>query len=187
MKRGPKPKGKVQISWSPKFAYAIGLITADGNLSNDGRHISLTSKDRVQVDAFKKCLGLTNKVSTKFSGHGSSCFHVQFGDVLFYRFLMQIGLSPAKSNTLLSVDVPSAYFIDFLRGYFDGDGCSYSYQDPVWKNSYRFYISFTSGSESYIQWLRTMIAEHLGVKGYISRNKNYPYLQLKFAKKDAVI
>ena len=33
------------MQWNHDFAYAIGLITTDGNLSPDGRHINLTSKD----------------------------------------------------------------------------------------------------------------------------------------------
>jgi len=44
MKRGPKPKGNVAISWNPEFAYAIGLLVSDGCLSKDGRHINLTPK-----------------------------------------------------------------------------------------------------------------------------------------------
>jgi len=30
--------------WSADFAYAVGLLTTDGSLSIDGRHINLTSK-----------------------------------------------------------------------------------------------------------------------------------------------
>src|SRR3989338_8611479 len=37
------------VKWSPRFAYAIGLLTTDGNLSSDQRHMSLISKDREQV------------------------------------------------------------------------------------------------------------------------------------------
>ena len=49
MKPGAKPQGKVLIKWSPHFAYAVGLLTADGCLSKDGRHLDLTSKDRIQI------------------------------------------------------------------------------------------------------------------------------------------
>jgi len=48
-KRGVKPKGKVNIKWSPNFAYAIGLLVTDGNLSPDGYHLNLTSKDLEQI------------------------------------------------------------------------------------------------------------------------------------------
>src|SRR3989344_7277407 len=71
MKPGPKPKGKVKLVWSPHFAYAIGLLTADGCLSKDGRHIDLTSKDRAQIISFKKCLGIETKISLKYSGAGN--------------------------------------------------------------------------------------------------------------------
>ena len=57
-KRGPKPKGKVKIMWSPHFAYAIGLLVTDGNLSPSGRHIHFTSKDLELVKLFQKALGV---------------------------------------------------------------------------------------------------------------------------------
>ena len=187
MKRGPKPRGQVAIAWSPSFAYAIGLLTADGCLSKDGRHIDLTSIDKAQITLFKKCLGLTTKVGIKYSGAGNMAYHTQFGDVLFYQFLMSIGLSPAKSKTISSVLIPDEYFRDFLRGYFDGDGCTYSFFDSVFKRSYRFYLSFTSASPVFITWLRSRVGIVLGVKGHIAYNRNNSYLQLKYSKKEATI
>ena len=177
----------MKIEWSAQFAYAIGLLTADGCLSKDGRHIDLTSKDKAQVILFKKCLGLTTKVGRKYSGSGNLAYHTQFGDVLFYQFLLGIGLTPAKSKTLLRVSVPKRYFFDFLRGYFDGDGSSFSFYDRVFKKSYRFYISFTSASPAFVDWLRSTIKDVLDVKGAIAHNRNNPYLQLKYSKKEAVI
>ncbi len=185
MKPGSKPKGAVRIRWSLEFAYAIGLLTADGCLSKDGRHIDLTSVDKAQVILFKECLGIKTKVSKKYSGIGNMAYHVQFSDVLFYRFLMSIGLSPAKSKTIKSVSIPEEYFFDFLRGYFDGDGCSYSFYDSVFKKSFRFYISFASASLSYIQWLRNRLEREAKVKGHLDLSR-LPYVQLKYAKKEAV-
>lgn len=187
MKRGPKPKGKVKIRWSAKFAYAIGLIVADGCLSKDGRHVDLTSKDKAQVVLFEKCLGLTTKVSPKRSGAGNLTYHTQFGDVLFYQFLESIGLTPAKSKTISSILIPRKYFLDFLRGYFDGDGSSFSYYDSIYKKSYRFYISFTSASPKFFGWLRNEIRGSLNIKGFLSHNRNNAYVQLRFSKKEAIV
>ena len=187
MKRGSKPKGNVALIWSPKFAYAIGLITADGCLSKDGRHIDLTSKDEDQVSTFKKCLGIDSKVRVKYSGAGNPAYHVQFSDVLFYHFLVSIGLTPAKSKTLSELLIPKKYFIDFLRGYFDGDGTSFSYYDPKFEKSFRFYISFASASPKYLDWLREQLRLNLGVIGYINRYPDNSYLQLKYAKKEAIV
>ncbi len=113
---GPKPKGQVAIVWSPHFAYAVGLLTADGYLSKDGRHIDLTSKDKSQVVLFKKCLGLRTKIGEKYSGNKNLAYHTQFGDVLFYRFLLGIGLFSTISKTLAEVDVPREFFVDFYEG-----------------------------------------------------------------------
>jgi len=137
---GVKPKGKVNLKWSPNFAYAIGLIATDGCLYKDGRHISLTSMDVEQLNNFNKALGIKVKVSTKQAGAGRTCTHIQFSDALFHRFLISIGVTPAKSKTISMVDVPKNYFFDFLRGCLDGDGCFYSYWDSRWRSSHMFYF-----------------------------------------------
>lgn len=168
------------------LAYAIGLLTADGCLINNGRHIDFTSKDRDQVQTFKRCLGLKVKVGTKKSGIGKDYYRVQFGDVLFYQFLMSIGLTSAKSKTLAAVLIPNKYFSDFLRGYFDGDGTSYSFYDSLFPESYRFYLAFTSASPKFIDWLREMLRKTVQVKGHIALYSDRGYLQLKYAKHEAI-
>ena len=165
--RGPKPKGKVNIKWSPNFAYAIGLLASDGCLYNNGRHISLTSLDVEQLHNFNKALSIKVKISTKKSGYGKHCTHIQFSDVLFHRFLISIGVTPTKSKTLSKVNVPGVYFFDFLRGCFDGDGCFYSYWDPRWRSSHMFYLTFSSASLKHIEWLRGEINKKTKRRGHI--------------------
>lgn len=183
-----KPLGKVKIKWSPNFAYAIGLLTTDGNLSPDGRHISFTSKDRKLVSLLKKCLNLSNKITKK--GRGGDVhkryYLVQFGDVLFYGFLLSLGLSSAKSKTIGSLIIPDEHFFDFLRGHFDGDGTFYSYWDPRWKSSYMFYTVFISASENHVYWLRGVLFQRLGIQWHISKGLMNSAYQLKYAKKESL-
>lgn len=188
MKRGPKPQSKVKIKWSPDFAYAIGLITTDGNLSKDGRHFDFTSKDKEQIRNFKKCLGLKVKIGHKKSGFkGQKVFRVQFGDVNFYRFLLTIGLMANKSKILSAIKIPNKYFFDFLRGCFDGDGHSYSYWDKRWKSSFMFYTVFNSASKTHIEWLQERIYILLGIKGHITvGGREKICYQLKYAKKESL-
>lgn len=187
-KRGPQPKGKVKIEWSTNFAYAIGLIVTDGCLYNDKRHISLTTKDLQQAENFKKCLGLEVKIGLKSSGsQKEKIYHtVQFGDILFYKFLESIGITSAKSKIIGSVELPDKYFFDYLRGCFDGDGCFYSYWDPRWRSSYMFYIEFASASKKHIDWLQRKIESLIGVSGHVSGRKKKIFFQLKYAKKEAL-
>ena len=65
------PKGRVNITWSPNFAYAIGLLVTDGNLSRDGRHFSFTSKDLELVHFVQQGLGVTGHIGRKARGAGT--------------------------------------------------------------------------------------------------------------------
>lgn len=187
--RGTKPQGKVKIIWSENFAYAIGLLVTDGCLYNDGRHMSLTTKDIEQAENFKNCLGLKVKNGLKSGGASKKkdCYHIQFGDVLFYKFLESIGLSQAKSKTIGIIKIPDKYFFDYLRGCFDGDGTFYSYWDPRWRSSHMFYLEFVSASKKHIKWLQSILEKKIGVKGHITSDGKKSTQQLKYAKKEALV
>lgn len=183
-----KPLGKVKIKWSPEFAYAIGLLTTDGNLSPDMRHIHFTSKDRELVELLKKCLGIKNSIGKKARGLGEEkkYFVIQFGDVLFYRFLVDVGLSPNKSKTLEHVNIPDLYLFDFLRGHLDGDGTFYSYWDPRWRSSFMFYTEFISASKRHIDWLRKSLEQRIGIRGHVTQGGKHITYQLKYAKAESL-
>lgn len=189
-KRGPKPKGKVSTEWSRELAYAVGLITTDGSLSKDGRHLGLTSKDRQQVVNFRNCLGLSHiKIGRKASGTNEhkDYLTIQFGDVLFYQWLEKIGLTPNKSKTLGPLKIPDKYFFDFLRGCFDGDGTIYAYWDPRWHSSYMFYICFASASPRFLEWVQATVEHLSGVRGKIGAMGSARVQQLRFAKRETKI
>src|SRR3990167_9600152 len=109
--------------WSANIAYAIGLLATDGNLSKDGRHITMRSSDIDLLEAFNFSLNL--KIPIRQSHNDGLAkkpsYRVQFSDVKFYRWLLTIGLYPAKTHTLGEIYLPDKYFRDFLRGHLDGD------------------------------------------------------------------
>ncbi len=185
-KRGPKPKGKVKIEWTSDFAYGLGLIATDGCLYSDGIHISFGSKDLDQVHNFIKCFTLDNKIGKNLAGHKKShSFRVQFGDVIFYRFLISIGIGPAKSKTIGRIIIPDELFFDFLRGVFDGDGYVHSYFDKRWEKSFLWYMGFCSASQKFLDWIRKELKNRLGVIGHVTSWKGGSCLQLKYAKTEA--
>ena len=174
------------IKWTADLAYAIGLITTDGSLSKDKRHINLTSKDLDQIKTFAKILGLKNKIGKKKSSYSprKECFQIQFGNVELYHFLEKIGLEPNKTKTLSSLKIPNIYFGDFLRGHLDGDGCTYSYWDPRWKSSFMFYTVFICASKKHLEWLKERIKNLYKIEGRISTHKTW--FNLRFAKYDSL-
>jgi hypothetical protein len=187
-KKGQKPQNKVEIKWSSGFAYAIGLLVTDGNLSPDKRHISFVSRDIQQINNFLKSLNIKVKIGKTVSGYNGNFSHrIQFGDIVFYKYLESLGIYPKKSKTIGRVLVEEKYFFDYLRGCFDGDGCFYSYWDKRWKSSHMFYLEFVSASPDHIYWLQKELIHKAEVVGYISFDHLKSIYKLKFAKKEALV
>lgn len=180
-----KPKGK-PIEWSPEIAYAVGLITTDGNLSPDGRHMCMVSNDVQLLETFKNCLKIKNRICPKTSGYTGkeSSYKIQFGNVIFYKWLLEIGLMPRKSKIIKSLKIPTEHFFHFLRGHLDGDGCIRIYQDKVFPNSQRIYLSFNSASLDHLKWLQNRIMEISELKGFIRAGTNV--FTLSYAKKESL-
>ena len=197
----PKPKlPDKDFKWTPELAYAIGLITTDGSLSKNRRQITMRSSDIQLLNTFKKCLNLSNKIARSKNDEWAKrpCYRVQFGSVQFYRWLLKIGLFPAKTYTISDLKIPDEHFRDFLRGHLDGDGSISTYVDRwnTFKNPkyvyIRLFVRFRSVSKKHIDWLRKKIHENLSIRGHIwERMSLKPYQTtsmwtLKFAKKDSI-
>lgn len=161
-----------KLGWNTNFAYALGLITSDGNLSPDGRHMIFVSKDIDLINTFKNCLNLKNKISLKKSGYSNDVnrkyYVVQFGNIRLYHFLTDIGLSPNKSKAIKSLLIPPAYIADFLRGLIDGDGSIGYFMHPESKKK-QFRIRITSASMHFLDWLRRRLTMQIGTKGSIEK------------------
>ncbi|MEK7156279.1 MAG: hypothetical protein AAB790_00530 [Patescibacteria group bacterium] len=190
-KRGPKPgfnaKRRINTAWSAELAYAIGLLATDGCLASKSTLIDLTSVDREQLENFNRCVRVDFRITVKKSSTTKKALRIQFRSVLFYNFLLSIGLTPAKSKTIGAIKIPPKYFWDFLRGVYDGDGCSHSYWDPRWRSSYMFYTIFASASRTFIDWLQAEVYKRTGARGHITCGAPRGVLyQLKYAKKDSL-
>lgn len=185
-KRGPKPKRIVVEDWSSGLAYAVGLIATDGSLARTTPLVDLTSKDKEQLKNFNTALKTAFYIGTKRSGAGNMQYRIQIKNVYFYNFLMSVGIFPAKSKTIGPVLVPDRFFIDFLRGVFDGDGYSYSYFDKRWPSSFLLYAAFSSSGREFITWLRKKIDQQFSIHGHMTLTENGHY-QLKYATKEAAV
>lgn len=185
-KRGPKPREFTPV-WSSELAYACGLMATNGCLYNDGRHMNLTSKDLDQIETFKQCLGLNNRIGWKASGtqKQKKYAQIQFGNAGLYRWLISIGITPRKSKTIGDIAIPDKYFWDYVRGEFDGDGSSYAYWDLRWRSSVSLYINFACASIAHLVWLNGTIERLLDVVGNIRPGSSV--YKLEFSKQKAFI
>lgn len=178
-----KSLAKINCTWSAEFAYVIGLIATDGNLSPDGRHITFTSKDLELASLFRKYINSDGKIGKKsriLLGE-KKYFVVQLGDVVFYKFLLSIGLTPNKSKTMGKLKIPEEFFYDFLRGCIDGDGTIGGFKHPE-SMLIQYKIRLVSASKMFLDWLQSSTARD-GVKGFLTRS-GYMHT-LVYAKKDS--
>ena len=204
--RGPSPgygfeRGRTvpyhRTVWSPATAYVVGLIATDGNLSRNGRNLSITSKDVDLLETVRACLDLRTGMRPVKGGYGTTCYRVQWSDRRFYRWLVGIGLTPAKSLTLGPLDIPDEHFADFLRGCIDGDGCILLYTDrshTIKDTRYvyeRLYVSLYSASRPFLEWIQTTAHRLAGVSGTINTNTKggqdrQPISALRYAKAESI-
>lgn len=191
--RGPRAAPSATISWTSERAYAVGLMTTDGNLSRDGRHLTVTSADAELLETLRRCLDLKALVGA--TAPGARCYRVQWSDRTLHRWLREIGLSPAKSRTLSSLAVPDRYLADFVRGCIDGDGSIVVYVDRyhVAKNPRyvyeRLYVTLLSASWLFLDWLRAALARQTGLRGSISlrlSRRGRPYWVLRWARRESM-
>jgi hypothetical protein len=89
-----------------------------------------------------------------------------------------LGGKENKSLTLNFPNIPKEYLSDFIRGYFDGDGCA------MYLKNNRFNTAFTCGSKKFLDELLKILQKECGVKGG-SYDKNS--MSLKFGKKDSIL
>jgi len=178
----------IGTKWTPGLAYVVGLFASDGNLSPDGRHLNLTSKDKELAVIAQTVLKLTNKIGRKGRGRSThkNYYVLQFGSKQFYSFLLGIGLTPAKSKTIGAIKIPDKYFGDFIRGCFDGDGNISEISHPESKHlQLRFRIF--SASPTFLLWLLAKHKQlwHIG-GGWIYVDKKKSVGSVAYGKQDSI-
>lgn len=160
--------------------YLVGLITSDGCLSSDGRHIDITSNDQDLLQTIKGQLGLISKVCIKNKKMQKKAYRIQIANKGFYEFLLSIGLMKKKSLILGALNIPNQFFIDFLRGEIDGDGCIRHWIHPS-NNREQWSLRIYSGSGVFIEWLKKTAEVVLKIRGKIHKKDGSVWV-LKYGK-----
>lgn len=116
-------------NWSSNSAYILGLLASDGYVREDRNLIKLTlsSIDREILEKIKIEMEIEKDIKTyqgELNGKSFENSTISFSSKEIKKDLAQLGIKNAKTfDVYMSDKIPSEYKIDFLRGYFDGDGC----------------------------------------------------------------
>lgn len=143
------------------FYYFLGLLSTDGNIQHNSISIELQKKDGENILPYifnwaKRCkmrpkLDITKFRSSKLVQSGSEYMRLRIYSTMLSRVIQTEYKIPKNKSLILEIfDIPSAFFIDYLRGVFDGDGTIYLKQK-------RYDIEIYSGSKRYLEQLSNRI------------------------------
>lgn len=164
-------------TWSHNMAYILGLWYADGCIYR-GKifDITLHKKDKYILKQIAKELQYEGPIIDYVDRQAA---RINFSCVEIYKDLINLGGKECKSlDITFPKEVPSEYMPDFIRGYFDGDGCIMKL-----KNN-RINSAFTCGSKAFIDDLWKFLKENVGVHG---GSYDASCVSLKFGKKDTLL
>jgi hypothetical protein len=167
------------------MAYVLGYIAADGNISIGKRgncYLALEGIDEELIYNIKRVLGAGQTITSRLRNFKyNRSYRLQIGSKEMVRDLVKIGLTPNKAKRMHLPDVPKAYFGDFVRGYFDGDGnvCFSRFKRSDRKRGYIQYIRvlFTSCSASILKGIAERLTNEFGIEGFLLHERgNYHIL-----------
>ncbi len=190
--------------WTPEMAYVLGFLYADGDIedtkkSSRTQYVKFTSKDKELLVAIKDALGCNHRINARkpFAAiypngkiyKNSTCYYLRIGSKKMFADLVNIGLTPRKSLTIKFPSlIPSDFLKDFIRGYFDGDGCV-TIKTGIGKRGQKILkglaVIFTSGSRDFLEGLADNANRFFGLQKkdiYFNRNAYY----LKYNTKESL-
>ena len=141
-------------TWSRNSAYILGFIFADGHLEDAsyirGKYIRFTSTDSSLIEKIRDSLNSYHKiVAIPAIGPRKEVYRLRIGSHKIYNDLENLGLHPRKSLNMKWPNIPYRFLPDFVRGYFDGDGCM-AFEKMKNRPHDRLKVIFTSGSKEFL-------------------------------------
>ena len=152
-----------EIINEPNKFYLLGLIFADGCLSqdSDGFRITIGLKDKELLSKIQPYFCPDRKLYKQTTWADTIAYSIINKNINFIEVVKQYGVTERKSLTVCYPLVPKEFIPHFIRGYFDGDGSVFVYQKLP-----RNYLgcSFTSGSRSMLYGLQSEIKTAIHVE-----------------------
>jgi len=107
-------------------AYWVGFLFADGSNDENGLRIELQERDKLQLIKFLKFLKLENSYKLKERKiKNKNYVSIKIHRKTIQNALSNLGIKKHKTTNPKVPIIPNIFIKDFLRGFFDGDGCIY--------------------------------------------------------------
>lgn len=164
---------------SHNMAYILGLLASDGNISNKGNKIkiALSATDKEILEKIQKELQSTRPLYEYETSQGYKVVELIFNSEKIKKKLAEYNIVPNKSLTLKPpLKLNEKYIIDYIRGFFDGDG-------SIAKTGYQsrgIEFRIVSASKNILQFFETYFYTHYNqsLSHIYLRKKQEGYAQL---------
>lgn len=162
-------------TWSSNMAYILGLWFADGCIYGGKMFdITLHKKDKYLLRMVAEQLQYEGPL---YDYVDRQAVRINFSCKVIYDDIINLGGTESKSLTIEFPNIPKEYLPDFIRGYFDGDGCVMNL-----KNN-RLNSAFTCGNKEFLKSLLNILKEDAGIEG---GSFDDSCSSLKFGKRDTL-
>jgi len=152
-------------SWSPDMAYILGFWWADGCMKGTRKfNITQHKRDRYLIENILETMNSNYPIY-----NDRNCSYIEISSKKICDNIISLGGMRKKSLVILMPEVPDKYLGDFVRGYFDGDGCI-----TFDKNCKKHMSYITSGSEKFL----IQMQKRLSIFGIYCHKNNQ--ISLKF-------
>lgn len=171
------------------MAYVLGFWYADGDMKHEKSYrVSFSSKDLDLLKQVRKVVGSNGKIYRFYcNGVLQGSYYLTLHSKKLHLDLIKLGGSRANSKTITFPSVPKLYLADFIRGYFDGDGSVHVIKYRATKNGKMYSeirSNFTSGSLGFLNILREILHQKVGVKKRAISQYGPHQFKLPYAQKD---
>jgi len=150
------------LKWSAEMTYILGFWFADGYMTSDKSYrVAFFSKDKSHLENIANTLSYTSPVNQfKRNGKLSSVYTLTFRSKNLFKIIESLGGTSRKSLAMKFPKVPNNFLVDFIRGYFDGDGSVHLtkyLRTKDHKKQVDLRSTFTSGSQEFLFKLQDIL------------------------------
>lgn len=153
--------------WAPEMAYVMGFFAADGSMTINPRgshYVEFYITDKDLLETIREIFQSNHKIAIiKRNDNWNKAYRLQIGSKAWFNDLLKLGFVPNKAKRTKLPKIPHQYIGDFVRGYFDGDGCvsiieNHKHDRP--NPCFGLMVRFISGSENFLQDLKLLLTKH---------------------------
>ena len=164
---------------SRDMAWVLGFLASDGNVSkrNNTIKIALARKDREILVRIKDLIEIESEVKDYTTHDGYDCSSLIWTSAKQKQDLAKYSIVPNKTFILKPpYELKKEYWIDYIRGYFDGDGSVNLLRNNNGRGYGNLRWQVCSATKEILEWIRDTLNEQYGIAPAIIREQQKEHI-----------